>query len=154
MKTPSIRPALPSDLSQLAVLRNALWPESSVEEHARELAAILATKASGIVPMSIFVAVSEDGSVLGFLEASLRSTVDSCDTAQPVGYVEGWYVVGHARRQGCGRALLRVAEDWARAQGCREIASDTPMDNPISQQAHSALGFSVSGHSVNFRKFL
>lgn len=61
----------------------------------------------------------------GFLEVGLRSHADGCDPAQPVGFVEGWFVEEACRNRGIGRALMRAAEDWARGQGCVEMASDT-----------------------------
>ena len=149
-----IRPAEPPDLEQLALLRAALWPESSVEEHAQELASILAGKSLGILPLAIFVAQSGDGALLGFLEAGLRSHADCCNPAHPVGYVEGWYVVESARRQGIGAALLRAADDWAREHECFEMASDALLDNHISQRTHEALCFSVVARSVLYRKAL
>ena len=49
---------------------------------------------------------------------------------------------------------MQAAEDWARAQGCAEIASDTWLDHEDSQRAHLALGFEVVDRCVNFRKKL
>jgi aminoglycoside 6'-N-acetyltransferase I len=154
MTAPSIRPAQPSDLPPLSLLRAALWPESPVEEHARELALILAGKFPGILPLAIFVAQASDGPLLGFLEASLRSNADGCNPAHPVGYIEGWYVVESARRQGLGAALVRAAEDWARGQGCIEMASDAALHNHASQRAHEVLGFKLAGRAVLYRKTL
>ncbi|HET8925156.1 MAG TPA: GNAT family N-acetyltransferase [Candidatus Acidoferrum sp.] len=154
MTATSIRPARSSDLRELALLRAALWPESSAEEHASELAPILAGKFPGILPLATFVAQSGDGPLLGFLEASLRSHADGCDVAHPVGYIEGWYVVESARRQGIGAALVRAAEDWARSQGCIEMASDAALHNHASQRAHEALGFVIAARAVLYRKSL
>jgi len=52
------------------------------------------------------------------------------------------------------RWLLRAAEDWARSQGCIEMASDTAIDNQVSQRAHEALGFEVAERSVLYPKTL
>lgn len=154
LPAPVIRPAQPSDLPQLALLRAALWPESPVEEHASELAPILAGKFPGILPLAIFVFQADDGPLLGFLEASLRSYADGCNPTHPVGYVEGWYVVESARHQGIGAALVRAAEDWARSQGCTELASDAALHNHASQRAHEALGFKLAARAVLYRKSL
>jgi aminoglycoside 6'-N-acetyltransferase I len=125
-----------------------------VDEHARELTLILAGKFPGVMPLVVLVAEADDGTLVGFLEVGLRSSADGCDAAQAVGYVEGWYVVENHRRQGLGGELLRAAEDWARGQGCIEIASDTSIDNAVSQRAHEALGFEVAERSVLYRKAL
>lgn len=149
-----VRPATHADLDQLARLREALWPESSAAEHAQELASILADKSPGILPMVIFLAEASAATIIGFLEVGLRSVADGCDPAQPVGYVEGWYVADSHRRQGIGAALLRAAEGWSRAQGCREMASDTQITNVLSQRVHESLGFQVAERAILYRKSL
>ena len=73
---------------------------------------------------------------------------------RPVGYVKGWFVEGHHRGQGIGAQLLRAAEDWARARRCREMASDTDIENTLSQRAHEASGFAVAARAILYRKFL
>jgi aminoglycoside 6'-N-acetyltransferase I len=149
-----IRRAQPSDRDSLSDLRHALWPESSAEEHGLELEAILAGNAPGTLPQVIFVAEPQDQSLLGFLEAELRSHADHCDPARPVGYVEGWYVAEAQRRHGIGKQLLEAAEAWARGQGCVEMASDAQIDNPLSLRVHESLGFQVVERAILFRKAL
>jgi aminoglycoside 6'-N-acetyltransferase I len=149
-----VRLAEASDCNELARMRVELWPESSAEEHAEELTLILAGKFPSLMPLVVLVAVADDGTVAGFLEAGLRSCADGCKPSHPVGYVEGWYVAERYRQQGVGTELLRAAEDWARGQGCIEMASDTGIDNEVSQRAHEALGFEVAERSVLYRKTL
>jgi aminoglycoside 6'-N-acetyltransferase I len=164
-----VRLALPSDRERLARLRAALWPDSPAEELARELAAILAGAVPGTLPLVVFVAQVTDGTptngkaadgtdaratLAGFVEVGLRSHSDGCEPAHPVGYVEGWYVAENFRRQGIGATLLRAAEDWARSQGCSEMASDTQIENHLSQRVHAALGFEAVERSVIYRKRL
>ncbi len=136
----TVRLVQPQDGTDLAKMRALLWPDASIEEHARELDAVLNGR-QGTLPMAIFVAETADGQTAGFLEAGLRSHADGCDPAQPVGYVEGWYVKKKWRNRGVGKALLAAAEEWARSHGCREMASDTWIDNEAAQRAHEALGF-------------
>jgi aminoglycoside 6'-N-acetyltransferase I len=83
----------------------------------------------------------------------MRPYADGCST-RPVGYLEGWYVDSDVRRQGVGRALVAAAEAWARTQGCREMASDTHLDNMVSRHAHARLGYAEIEHLVHFRKSL
>lgn len=149
-----IRQAKPADCDQLARLREALWPSTSAAEHARELEPILAGTTPGSMPLINFVAELEDGTLIGFGEVDLRSHADGCDPAQPVGYLEGWYVTGEYRGHGIGRRLLGAAEDWARSHGCVEMASDTWIDNELSQSCHEALGFEVVDRCVHYRKGL
>ena len=147
-----IRPAFASDVESLAGLCFSLWPDSPREEHAAELSALLEGRATPRLPLIHFVAETEDGRLVGFLEAGLRSHADSCGTSSPVGYVEGWYVEESHRRQGIGRQLLAAAEGWARRQGCVEMASDALIENELSQKAHAALGYEVVARSVLYRK--
>jgi aminoglycoside 6'-N-acetyltransferase I len=149
----AIRLARPSDRNPLARLREALWPDASAQEHARELSLILDGNPPLMLPLIILVAEVND-EVVGFLEVDLRSHADGCNPAHPVGYIEGWYVAKNFRNQGLGKSLLRAAEDWARSQGCREMASDTWIDNEISQRVHEALGYEVVDRCVHYRKTL
>ncbi len=149
-----IRPAQPSDLDQLARLREALWPKTSAAENGRELAPILAGNAPGGMPLINFVAATRDGTLVAFAEVDLRSHADGCDPSLPTGYLEGWYVAPDFRRLGIGARLLAAAEDWSRAHGCGEMASDTWIDNEVSQSAHEALGFEVVDRCVHYRKAL
>jgi aminoglycoside 6'-N-acetyltransferase I len=93
------------------------------------------------------------GRILGFAELSIRPYAEGC-TSDRVAYLEGWFVVPEARRQGVGRSLVAAAEQWGRGEGCTEFASDTPGDNVISAMAHRALGFIEVGSVRCFRKDL
>lgn len=124
-----------------------LWPDGTEEEHAAELVPLLASADD-----CAFVAEA-DGHVIAFLEGRLRSHADGCYTS-PVGYMEGWFVLPEWRGHGVGAALVRELEQWSRARGCRELASDTWLDNAVSQRAHEALGFAEVDRVVNYRKAL
>lgn len=149
-----IRTAQPSDRPQLAQLCFALWPESPLEEHEQELTERLSGRSPGSLPLTWFVAETELGHPIGFLAAGLRSHADCCDPARPVGFIEGWYVAPAFRRHGIGRSLVAAAEAWARSQGCKEMASDTGIDNLVSQRSHEALGYQPVSRAVNYRKLL
>jgi aminoglycoside 6'-N-acetyltransferase I len=149
-----VRMARPGDLQELARLRAALWPESSAEGHAQELVAILDGQAPGTLPLIELVAEDSGGTLVGFAEVGLRSHADGCDPTRAAGYLEGWYVAERHRRRGVGRKLLHAAEEWARSQGCVEMASDALVENEVSQGAHAALGYEVVDHCVRYRKTL
>lgn len=154
-----MRPAGPGDLAQLAAMFHSLWPDGSADEHRRDLGALIAGRAPGLLPAIVFVAeapVEEvpGGGLAGFVQVGLRSHADGCDPSHAVGYLEGWYVDSAWRRKGVGTRLVAAAEAWAREKGCREMASDTWWDAAVSQQAHEALGFEVVDRCINYRKRL
>ncbi|MBN2469571.1 MAG: GNAT family N-acetyltransferase [Anaerolineae bacterium] len=144
-----IRPIEESDLAEWVRLRLALWPEHSaaeMEEECRQLWGRLERE-------PVFVAVLPDGRLGGMAEASLHQTAPGCTTS-PVGYLEGWYVDPDLRRQGVGRRLVEAAEAWARGQGCREMASDTDANYPISPLAHHRLGYADTDEPMRYKKRL
>jgi len=149
-----IRLARLSDRDQLVRMHEALWPKVPAEEHARELTEILEGKPVTTLPLIILVAEASDRGLAGFLEVDLRSHADGCNPSRPVGYVEGWYVNEDYRHRGIGRKLLAAAEDWARSQDCIEMASDTWVDNDVSQHVHEALGYEVVDRCVHYHKTL
>jgi aminoglycoside 6'-N-acetyltransferase I len=149
-----VRQAQISDQDEIAKMCALLWPDASVEEHSQALDLLLNSGMNGTLPAAIFVSCSDEGALTGFLQAGLRSHADGCDPAHPVGFVEGWFVYQPLRNRGIGKALMHAAEDWARRQGCVEMASDTWIDHTPSQKAHEALGFEVVDRCVNYRKRL
>ena len=144
-----IRPAEPRDASAWAALRAALWPDEDATLMREEARAHFAGKQ--LYP-AIFVA-EDDGALIGFVEASIRSHAEGCYNG-PAPFVEGWFVSEHARKRGVGRALIAAVEDWARAQGFTELASDATLENVQSHAAHGALGFQEVERLVAFRKDL
>jgi aminoglycoside 6'-N-acetyltransferase I len=149
-----IRIAGPKDWKELAVLLNLLWPEGTYEEHLAELEAGACGWGQPGFPMDWLVAEDEEGVMTGFLQVGMRSHADGCDSRHAVGYVEGWYVREAYRGKGIGRALMGAAEEWARAHGCREMASDALIENVESEAAHIAMGYEVVDRCILFRKTL
>lgn len=149
-----IRLAEQKDRKQLAAIRALLWPDTSFDDHLREIQAEGSLIRQQNFPVVVLVSEDEGGVLTGFLEVGLRSHADGCDPGGPVGFVEGWFVRGQYRGKGIGRALMHAAEAWARAQGCREIASDALVDNAGSESAHKALGFEIVDRCIHFRKAL
>ena len=131
-------------------MRQALWPEANANELAEETAAYFAGR--GPLAM-VMLCEAEDAAPIGMIELSLRSHADGCRSS-PVPFVEGWYVAAEARRRGAGAALMAAAEDWARAGGYSELASDTQLDNEAGSRAHAGCGFEETGRAVHFRKSL
>jgi len=148
------RQAEPGDWPQLAAMRALLWPDASDQEHLSELESGPSNLGQSQFPVVALVSEDERGALTGFLEVGLRSHADGCDTRRPVGFVEGWFVREELRGKGVGKELMDAAEEWARAQGCHEMASDAQIDNPGSERAHAALGFEIVDRCIHFRKAL
>ncbi|MEJ7862825.1 MAG: aminoglycoside 6'-N-acetyltransferase [Pyrinomonadaceae bacterium] len=137
------------DLSAWFRLRKLLWDESTDEEHKVEMVDIYEHTDLQLV----LVAETEDESIIGFLEASIRPFVEDCHTDH-VGYLEGWFVEPEYRRNGIGQKLVEQAEKWARSRGCEEMASDSEIDNDSSSGAHQKLGYTETSRLVHWRKDL
>lgn len=131
-------------------MRQALWPDAP-GNHAGEIDRYFAGQ--GHEPLEVLIAFDPVDRAVGFAELNIRNYAEGCSTNR-VAYLEGWYVASEARRQGVGRMLVQAAEDWARAQGCTEFASDAEFGNAASASAHKALGFDEVSQIRCFRKSL
>ncbi|HMQ31069.1 MAG TPA: GNAT family N-acetyltransferase [Chloroflexaceae bacterium] len=149
------RPLQPTDRAEWLRMRAALWPDDTPEEQAEDVDAFLAAAEGSYPPTlhAVLVCPRPGGGLCGFVELSVRSYAEGCETDR-VGYLEAWYVDPDHRRQGVGRRLIAASEAWARAQGCVEMASDAELDNILSQRAHERLGYAEVGRTVSFRKNL
>jgi aminoglycoside 6'-N-acetyltransferase I len=145
----NVRPVKERDINEWFRLRKLLWDESSDEEHKTEMLDIYEHSDSQLV----LVAETDNGNLIGFLEASIRPFVEDCHTDH-VGYLEGWFVEEEYRRYGVGRRLVRSAENWARSKGCTEMASDSEIGNDLSLKAHLNLGYDETSRLVHLRKDL
>jgi aminoglycoside 6'-N-acetyltransferase I len=143
--------AAPQHLDNWARLRARLWPALSAEAHRAELEQALSTNDGGTVA---FIATTDLGEIVGFAEASLRGDyVNGCETS-PVTFLEGIYVQPDHRGAGLARALCRAVEEWGRAAGSFEMASDADIANTASHAFHAAVGFAETERVVFFRKAL
>lgn len=144
-----IREVEPADRQGWCRLRALLWPDQSPQEHAAELAD---WEQEGVLPVT-FVAEETGGEVVGFLEMALRNHAPGCQSS-PVPFLEGWFVLESHRGQGIGALLLEMAERWAVANGYHELASDSLIDNALSEAAHLAAGFTEVERLICWRKSL
>jgi len=145
----SIRPCESPEQPGWLDMRLALWADANEADHRAYMATLLAQP-----ERFVQLVVYRDGQPLGFIEGSIRSDYVNGTETSPVGFVEGVYVKPESRRQGIARQLFEAVADWARARGCRELASDALIDNDISQRAHRSLGFRETERVVYFTRRL
>jgi aminoglycoside 6'-N-acetyltransferase I len=129
-------------------LRLALWSDATADEH-RGYMAIALAQPERFLQLMVYDAQRQP---IGFIEGSIRGDYVNGTESSPVGFVEGVYVVPAWRRKGIARLLFDAIGDWARARGCRELASDALIDNEVSQRAHRALGFRETERVVYFAR--
>jgi aminoglycoside 6'-N-acetyltransferase I len=126
--------------------RMALWPDATADDH-RGYMAISLAQPERFLQLMMYDAQHQP---IGFIEGSIRTDYVNGTETSPVGFVEGVYVTPAWRRRGVARLLFAAIGDWAKARGCRELASDALLENEASQRAHAALGFRETERVVYF----
>ncbi|MBN5153064.1 aminoglycoside N-acetyltransferase AAC(6')-Iak [Stenotrophomonas pavanii] len=140
----TIRPATAADAVAWAQLRLGLWPDA--DDPLETLVAALAEDAG-----AVFLACAAGGQAIGFAEVRLRHDYVNGTDSSPVGFLEGWYVQPQWQGRGVGRALLAAVRAWTRDAGCRELASDSRVEDVQAHAAHRACGFEETERVVYFR---
>ena len=143
-----VRKAEQPDLPVLAALACRLWPEHPLDEMMTELAEIITG------PDAAFFLALDGENAVGFAQCQLRHDYVEGTESSPVGYLEGIYISDGCRKQGIARALLAACEDWAKAQGCTEFASDCELTNAESLKFHLNVGFEEANRIICFTKRL
>jgi len=138
------RPATAADAVAWAQLRLGLWPDA--DDPLETLVAALAEDAG-----AVFLACAAGGQAIGFAEVRLRHDYVNGTDSSPVGFLEGWYVQPQWQGRGVGRALLAAVRAWTRDAGCRELASDSRVEDVQAHAAHRACGFEETERVVYFR---
>ncbi len=146
----SIHPCRTPDEPGWLDLREALWPGCPRDQQKREMAE-WCFDPDGCVALLARTGARE---VIGLAEASVRHDHVNGTETSPVGFLEGLYVAPRFRRQGVARRLVEAVEAWAKAAGCRELASDADLRDRESHRMHRALGFEETERVVFFRKGL
>lgn len=143
-----IRRATAADKPEWLRMRQMLWYHLPADYLQSDMDSILGDR-----KRAVFVAAREDGTLVAFVETSLRDYAEGCRTS-PVGYIEAWFVDEITRGQKLGREMILAAENWAREQGCTEMGSDTWLENEASIEAHRKTGYFEVDRLVHFIKKL
>lgn len=141
-----IRRANEFDIDIVTDLTQKLYTDSDREELLSENRQLLADENN-----AVFLAF-ENSVPAGAAHCSVRHDYVEGTEGGAVGYLEGIYVEPYYRRGGVARELLCHAERWAKGKGCREFASDCPLNNRESQEFHRRVGFAEANIIVCYKK--
>lgn len=139
----TIRPLQAEDVPLLVDLCGQLGRPASRAELEERFAHLRQSSGQGL-----FVAVAEDGLLLGWLHVQERPALHTPRSAEITAVV----VDSAHRRTGCGRALIATAEQWARNQQCQMLALRSGLERKEAHQFYVALGFEQSSASYKFTK--
>jgi aminoglycoside 6'-N-acetyltransferase I len=100
----------------------------------------------------MLICKTDEGIAAGFANISIRKDYVEGSNSSPVGYIEGIYVKPEFRKQGIAKNFVEMAEDWSRDRGCKELGSDTEIENVESQKFHRRIGFTRESTIMHFIK--
>lgn len=143
-----IRKANMNDLPRLTELALELWPDNAVDTTYYDLGKLM------MAGESVFFLAYREETAVGFAQCQLRHDYVEGAKSSPVGYLEGIYVRAEDRKLRFASQLLEACEEWARAEGCTEFASDCEIDNEESFAFHLKLGFKEVNRIICFTKNL
>ncbi|WP_235296540.1 aminoglycoside 6'-N-acetyltransferase [Portibacter marinus] len=138
-----------SNYEALARLFVEFWPEETDFETEVE-----AVKSLIKDERQYALLVKKEEEFVGFLHVALRHEYVEGKVTPFVGYIEGIYLRNSSRGRGIGRSLIRKGEEWALANGCTQMGSDTEIENEDSIAFHKHLGYQEKGRFVAFMKDL
>jgi N-acetylglutamate synthase-like GNAT family acetyltransferase len=139
-----IRLATPTDAGRIIELCIQLGYKV-VRENVRERIQRIMNKGDTVA----FVA-EEDGFVNGWIQATIKTTIESGEFAEIMGLV----VDESARGKGIGKSLVRKAEEWARKSGQKSIRVRTNVVRVQTHDFYRNLGFEETKKQVVFEKGL
>lgn len=140
-----IRVANNNDISEICNLASLLYKSEYVEIFEEFKQLINSKKAI------VYVAEIE-GNIIAFAQFSLRFDYVEGTNSSPVGYIEGIYVKEEYRYKGIATRLINMGENWAKQQGCKQMASDCEISNKDSFDFHIKIGYTETNKIVCFKK--
>ena len=136
------------NVRQLAELVLELWHDCSFDEEFERYKSIIDSE------NEICYIAKHREQYIAFIHLSTRNDYTEGAVDLPVAYIEGIYVKPSYQKQGIAKKLTKVAEDWARQKGFKQIASDTDLGNSVSIDFHKKTGFTEVERIVCFIKKL
>lgn len=141
----TVRPATVADASRLAPLAVQLGYPSTVDQVAARLREIL-PHADHLV----LVAERKGGYIAGYIEVFPFCTIGT----NPRIEIASLVVDETCRSQGVGRLLIDRAEEWARANGYKEMGLRSNVIRDRAHRFYENLGYRVNKTQKSFRKTL
>jgi ribosomal protein S18 acetylase RimI-like enzyme len=138
------RPARSADAAGLVGLVEELGYPAPTAAVAERLARLLER-----VDQAVFLA-EEEGEIRGWIHVQEFHALAS----DPTGLVTGLVVDRAARRRGLGRALMGMAEDWARARGLASLRLRARAARTDAHAFYRGLGYELAKRQLQFRKEL
>jgi aminoglycoside 6'-N-acetyltransferase I len=135
-----------NNLTNLINLVLELWPECSFDEEYNSYKNILNAG------NETCYLVKENEAHIAFIHLSIRTDYVEGATAFPVGYIEALYVKPDHQQKGIAKLLVAQGENWSKQKGCKEMASDTELNNTGAIAFHKKLGFEEANRIVCFIK--
>jgi N-acetylglutamate synthase-like GNAT family acetyltransferase len=140
-----VREARADDAAVLAALMTELGYPTEEQRAAQRLTALF-TSADDVV----FVAVTADGAVVGFVHAAERRLLVSDRFVE----MEGLIVTAAARRGGAAAGLVAAVEAWTLARGVPELRVRARIERDVAERFYRGRGFSLAKQQRLFVKAL
>jgi aminoglycoside 6'-N-acetyltransferase I len=135
-----------TNLDELMIMATDLWPDYDYAGLKKTFSDLLYSDKFNVL------LYMEGSDTIGFIYLGIRTDyVEGSDTS-PVGYVEGIYVKPGNRRKGVAFQMLAAGELWLKEKGCTQIGSDIYIDNQVSYDFHTRIGFKEAGRLIAFIK--
>jgi aminoglycoside 6'-N-acetyltransferase I len=145
-QTYSIELVSEQTVAALTILSLELWPDCDYDEEKNQWEQLMHSAKDYCALVKI------DDAYVGFIHISIRYDHVEGAESNNTAYLEGIYVRPAYRKKQIATALLSSGEAWAVSKGLNQMASDTEIDNQISQLFHQQAGFREVSRLVCFIK--
>jgi len=123
-----------------------LFPESNFEEELNFHKQVLVSE------KEVGLLYQKDDKFVGFMNLSIRNDYVNGTDSSPVAFVEAIFILPEYRKQGIAREFIKYAEDFARQNNCKQLASDCLLENNLSEHFHKSCGFVEKERVICFAK--
>jgi GNAT superfamily N-acetyltransferase len=132
-----IRSAQSADVEALANLMTELGYPTSSEQMRRRFEAISDD------PSYATLIAEREGEVLAMVGLRFERSYESDDACTRI---RAFVVGSEHRERGVGRALISVAEDWARRRGARDVMLAAHKRRTDAHRFYLSMGYELTGH--------